>query len=209
MIFNNSSINTNSGYLEIIVGPMFSGKTKYLTQIYDKYNYIGKKITTINYEGDTRYSNTCLSTHDKIMIPCIFINNLYDIYDYKIFNEIILSDVILINEAQFFGDLFNIVLDLVEKYNKIVYVCGLDGDYKREKFGTILDLIPFCDKIVKLKSLCSICKNGNHGIFSHRKKTNITQLNNSILNEKSEQLVIGSSNYETLCRKCYIINITQ
>ena len=80
MNFNNNTLNNiNTGYLEIILGPMFSGKTKYLTQIYDKYNYIGKKITTINYSEDTRYSNTHLSTHDKIMIPCIFVNKLEEI----------------------------------------------------------------------------------------------------------------------------------
>ena len=199
MNFNNNTLNNiNTGYLEIILGPMFSGKTKYLTQIYDKYNYIGKKITTINYSEDTRYSNTHLSTHDKIMIPCIFVNKLEEIMVCEMFNEIYSSDVILINEAQFFSDLFNVVLILVEKYNKIVYICGLDGDYKREKFGTVLNLIPYCDNIIKLKSLCSICKNGNNGIFSHR-------IDSHILNSE-KQIIIGSSNYETLCRKCYLLH---
>jgi thymidine kinase len=174
---------------------MFSGKTKYLIQLYDKYNYISKKITTINYSEDTRYSNEFLSSHDKIMIPCIFIKDLQDIYESNIFNEIISSDVIMINEAQFFNNLLLIVLELVEKYNKTVYVCGLDGDYKRNKFGNILDLIPFCDKIVKLNSLCSLCKNGNFGIFSHRK----------IEKDNETQIVIGcEKEYETLCRYCYL-----
>ena len=54
------------------------------------------------------------------------------------------------------------------KCGKKVYVCGLDGDFKRKKFGQILDLIPMCDKVEKLTSLCSLCKNGTRGIFSMR-----------------------------------------
>ena len=63
----------------------------------------------------------------------------------------------LINEGQFFENLYETVLNLVEKHNKQVYVCGLDGDFKRNKMGEILDLIPISDKVVKLKSRCSIC----------------------------------------------------
>ena len=64
-------------------------------------------------------------------------------------------------------------------------------DYKREKFGSILDLIPICDNVTKLTSLCFHCKNGTKAVFTHR-----------ITNE-SEQKVIGSNNYIPLCRKCY------
>ena len=81
---------------------------------------------------------------------------------------------------------------MVENHNKIVYICGLDGDFKRNRFGKILELIPYCDKIVKLQSLCSICKNGNPAIFSYR------------ITEESSQIVIGSDNYIPLCRACYI-----
>jgi thymidine kinase len=77
------------------------------------------------------------------------------------------------------------------KHNKKIYICGLDGDFERKKFGQILELIPFCDKVTKLTSLCSICKNGTPAIFSLR-----------ITNEK-EQTVIGSENYLPVCRDCY------
>ena len=82
---------------------------------------------------------------------------------------------------------------MVEELHKKVYVCGLDGDYRREKIGQLLDLIPMCDKIVKLTSICSLC----HGvaIFSHRKTKQV------------EQYVIGSSDiYVPLCRRCYTEN---
>ena len=83
------------------------------------------------------------------------------------------------------------VLNMVETNNKVVYICGLDGDFKRNKFGRLLDLVPYCDEIVKLSSLCAYCKNGTPGIFSHR-----------ITNETS-QVVIGTDNYVPLCRNCY------
>ena len=62
-----------------------------------------------------------------------------------------------------------------------------------KKFGQILDLIPLCDKVEKLTSLCSICKNGKKGIFSMR-----------LTNEK-EQTVVGSENYIPVCRECYLL----
>ena len=74
---------------------------------------------------------------------------------------------------------------------KKIYICGLDGDFERKKFGQILNLIPLCDKVTKLTSLCSLCKNGTAGIFSKR-----------ITCEK-EQTVVGSDNYIPVCRSCY------
>ena len=103
-------------------------------------------------------------------------------------------NVIIINEGQFFGDIFETVIDWVENKEKIVYVCGLDSDFKRNKFGNFLELIPFCDKITKLKSLCMKCKNGEKALFSKR-----------ITNDES-QIVIGSDNYIPVCRKCYLAN---
>jgi thymidine kinase len=100
------------------------------------------------------------------------------------------ADVILINEGQFFSDLYETVQDMLN-YEKKVYVCGLDGDFERKKFGSILDLIPFCDKITKLTSLCSICRDGTAAIFSMR------------LTDEKEQTVVGSTNYIPVCRKCY------
>lgn len=175
------------GYLELILGPMFSGKTTQLIQHYKKFTYIGKKTVVINYAEDTRYHDSMLSTHDKIMIPCLFAKTLTEIWSQHKYAY----DVFIINEGQFFGDLYQIVLDMVENHHKSVYICGLDGDFKRQKFGQILDLIPYCNRVEKLNSLCAICKNGKPGIFSHR----ITQ--------EKDQVVIGSDNYQPLCRTCY------
>ena len=203
---NNNSIE--EGYLEIILGPMFSGKTTHIIQQYNTYKYIGKNIAVINYIEDIRYNDfapsnfadkeNILSTHDKIMIPCIMLKDLNDAWYNKsniYYDKLHNSDVILINEGQFFDNLYKIVLEMVEEQNKIVHICGLDSDYKRDKFGEIVDLIPFCDKVTKLHSLCSNCKNGKKAIYSYR------------VSEETVQIVIGNNNYVPLCRKCYINNI--
>lgn len=182
------------GYLEIILGGMYAGKTSRLIEIYKTNSYIGKKIVVINYAEDTRYHDKMLSTHDGVMIPCIMTLDIYDQWtnpQQPYYNELHSADIILINEGQFFKRLVETVLLMVENENKNVYICGLDGDFKREKFGELLNLIPYCDKVEKLRSLCSICRNGKRGIFSKRVTTETTQI------------VIGSDNYLPVCRDCY------
>jgi len=189
--------SSNEGYLEIILGPMFSGKTTQLIQMYNNYSYIGKNVVVINYAEDKRYHDSMLSTHDRKMIPCILTMDISDMWTnplHEYYTSINEADVILINEGQFFKYLKEVVLEMVDKYQKIVYICGLDGDFKRNKFGDLLDLIPYCDKVNKLNSLCSQCKNGKKGIFSCR------------ITCETSQVVIGSDNYKPLCRSCYLEN---
>ena len=188
---NHSSHNNMAkhGYLELFLGPMFSGKTSKLLEIYKQCKFCSNKIVVINYIADTRYSETMLSTHDKQMIPCIQSDTIQDAL-YNNYESIASCDVILINEGQFFPDI-EIVKKLVDEDKKRVYVCGLDGDFERNPIGKLLNLIPFCDKINKLQSFCSLCKDGTPGIFTHR------------LSDETEQVVIGSDNYIPVCRSCY------
>ena len=177
------------GYLEIILGPMFSGKTTRLIERYKAYTYIGKRVVVVNYSLDKRYSHTMLSSHDRIEIPCIFADSLMET---AFTTEVIDADVVLINEGQFFADLVPAVHQMIDKQKKHVYVCGLDGDFRRERFGTILDLVPFCDRVEKLSAFCAQCRNGIPAIFSNR------------ITAESSQVVIGSDNYRPLCRACYM-----
>lgn len=177
-----------SAYLEVILGSMFSGKTSRLVEIYKQCKFCNIPVIVINHCIDNRYDEELLSTHDKIKIPCIKTESLtYILNNVSLMNA---SEVILINEGQFFNDLYENVLQMLT-LGKQIYVCGLDGDFERKKFGQILDLIPLCDKVTKLTSLCSLCKNGKPGIFSKR-----------ISNER-EQTVVGSDNYIPVCRNCY------
>lgn len=203
--------NNTMSYLELIIGPMFSGKTSRLVEVYKQCQFCNINVAVINHNIDNRYDEELLSTHDKVKIPCIKTEKLRDVWvNEKVFNniegeifrnetlflrlndkiQISKSSVILINEGQFFDDLYEVVIEMLQ-CGKKVYVCGLDGDFERKKFGQILDLIPLCDKVEKLTSLCSLCKNGTRGIFSMR------------LTQETEQTVVGSDIYIPVCRKCY------
>ena len=180
----------NEGYLELILGPMFSGKTSTLKKIYDQCMYCNMPVMVINYEADNRYCDASfMSTHDKIMIPCVKGLSILEILEQnkEKVNE---SEVILINEGQFFKDI-DTVIHLVEDLHKRVYICGLDGDFKKNKIGSLLDLIPHCDNVYKLKSLCSECRNGKSGLFSYR------------ITDETDQVVIGVENYKPVCRACF------
>ena len=194
--------------LHLILGPMFSGKTSKLLEIYEKCVLSNISVLVINHSNDTRYSDDMLSTHNKKMIPCVFANKLNDIFNdsksefdernssYTASNIVSRYDVILINEGQFFNDLYDWVKIIVEAFGRKVYVCGLDGDSNRNKFGQMLDLIPICDKVTKLRSLCVICKNGTKAPFTLR----TTPSNN-------QQVLIGSEDvYKPVCRLCYSYN---
>jgi thymidine kinase len=183
-MYKDTIMESKTGFLEIIVGPMFSGKTTHLVDLYEKYTASGVSVIAINYSADKRYHDTMLSTHDKIMIPCVFADHLCHVIE-----KIADAEAILINEGQFFPDLYDVVESLINHSKKRVHICGLDGDFKRKKFGQILDLIPHCDTISKLHAKCLNC--GHPGIFSHR-----------VTNE-TDQVVIGSDNYLPLCRHCY------
>ncbi len=214
---NMTAIKQSSSYLELFIGPMFSGKTSKLVEIYKQCKFCNINVAVINHSIDKRYDDTLLSTHDKVMIPCIQTNKLGDVWfygepenhvvlhdplsDVVDGNDVVLhrlddscklinADVILINEGQFFEDLLPAVEHMLQ-HNKKIYIGGLDGDFERKKFGQILDIIPLCDKVTKMTSLCSLCKNGTPGIFSKR-----------ITSEK-EQTVVGSDNYIPVCRSCY------
>lgn len=179
--------NESTGYLELIIGPMFSGKTSRIIEIYKQASFCSIPLTVINHSIDNRYDDSLLSSHDKIKIPCIKTEKIQDIW-----SEVLKGDVILINEGQFFEDLYDCVVNMLA-HGKKVYVCGLDGDFERKKFGAILDLVPLCDKVTKMTSICSLCRDGTPGIFSMR------------LTSEKTQTVVGSENYIPVCRKCYNI----
>lgn len=182
--------NNDSGYLGIVIGPMYSGKTSRLLALYKKYRFCEMPIAVVNFAEDTRYSDSMLSTHDKNMIPCFMKNTMVEAFPFDS-EEIQKYKVFLINEAQFFPDIVEWVKRAISPpYNKIVHISGLDGDFQRNTFGNWLSLIAYCDSVEKLTSICCGCKNAP-ALFSHR------------LTKQKEQKVIGSDSYIPLCRKCY------
>ena len=178
-----------TGNIKIVLGCMFSGKTTDVIMECKKWFSINKNALCINYMDDVRYgTDDNLYSHDKEKIKCIKVFKLKEVSD-----EIIkASDIILINEGQFFEDLIEYTVEWCEKYGKNIIVSGLDGDYLRKPFGKILDLIPYCNSVIKLKAFCSICKDGTHAHFTAR------------LSNEKDQIIIGTSNYIAVCRKHYL-----
>ena len=183
-------MNWNMGSLELYIGPMFSGKSTMLIRKANIFKSIGKKVFAINHSFDTRYEDKKIITHDKLSIDCIMVSSLDDIMKNEVYRKSFEeSDIVCIEELQFFNSM-QFIKDAVEKYNKKVIASGLDGDYKRNPFPTILEIIPYCDKVTKLQGFCKMCSDGTLGIFTKR-----------IVDGDSTILVGGEESYICVCRK--------
>jgi len=176
------------GGINIIFGPMFSGKSSELLKIIKKYDILGKKQFVINNKIDIRYGENKIISHDKKEYECHGCSELVPLFTNPTF---INSDIIIIDEAHFFDDLEEFVKKSCDIYHKIIYIAGLNGDYKREQIGQINNLCTQVDTITKLNALCIKCKDGTPGIFSKR-----------IVNDDNK-ILVGSEEYMAVCRKHY------
>ena len=179
------SESKNKGRIELILGPMFSGKSTRLIEVIRKYTYKAKKTIMIKFFGDKRYSEKSeVVTHDLIKYDSIDCKNLTDSF------EIIKNyDVIGIDEGQFFPDLVE-VSEKLALLNKIVIISALNGDFRMEPFPVISRIISKADKIKLLKAYCFNCH--KDAKFSLR----IVQSNETVL--------IGAGEaYKPACRKCH------
>jgi len=158
-----SYLEKPTGYLHVITGPMFSGKTTELIRIAKQYQSINKKILSINYSKDTRYDEEAkIFSHDKQKFETTLA--LDDLSNIPIED----SEVVIIDEIQFFKNSFSVIKSLVEDHNKIVILSGLDGDYLQNPFGDICRLIAFADKLTRLTAICRLGDNYPNASFSKR-----------------------------------------
>jgi len=181
--------------LDIIVGPMFAGKSSRILSIASRYQAIHMSILVIKHDNDKRYehSESNVVTHDNRRVPCVSVSDL----NQESFRELANNyQVLIVDEAQFFSDLRSFVKWAVDSQEKNVYLMGLDGDSNREMFGEILACIPLADRVEKLSGYCHSCVNGTPGLFSHRRS--------GVMGD--QVLVGGHEIYETLCRKCFLEN---
>lgn len=170
--------------LELICGPMYSGKSTELIRRVKRLTSIGKDILIINSSKDTR-CNEELQTHDNIQLKAVKVLNLEDIINLEVFKK---CEYLAIDESQFFPDLVNVIKDCLFIYNKKCLIAGLDGDFRQNKFGGILDLIPLCTKIDKLTGYCSYCKDGTEAHYSIR-----------TTNENNQEIIGSKESYECVC----------
>jgi len=178
--------------INLITGCMFSGKTSALINVAKINKLLGKKVLMINFNEDTRYSDSNkVTSHDNVSIDAVACScDIKSILDTDIYKT---SDVICVNEGQFFKGLVEFCINACEN-SKIVHVCGLDGDYLKRPFGELLNLIPHCETVQKLHALCLTCKDGTLASFTKR------------ISDSSDLVVIGSEeSYQPVCRKCYLI----
>ena len=174
------------GKIELIIGPMFSGKSTRLIGLIRKYTYKAKKTIMIKYFADQRYTDKSeVVTHDFLKYDSIDCKNLREHFE-KLKNY----DVIGIDEGQFFPDLVEVCEELA-LMKKTVIVAALNGDFRMEPFPVVGKLISKADKIKLLKAYCFNChKDAN---FSLR----IVQSNETVL--------IGAGEaYKPACRECHI-----
>jgi thymidine kinase len=182
--------------LKVILGPMFAGKSSTALQMIRSITSLGIVPFSITSCIDTRYDPSAKSicTHSGDSEPAVGVHLLSSVLDLPSYKEAL---YVIIEEGQFFPDLHDTVLRMVEEHGKHVTVFGLDGDSERKPFGQILDLIPKADSYVKLTALCKMCRDGTVGVFTAKMAQGQGQGN--------EQVCIGGENlYMAVCRKHFL-----
>ncbi|XP_024313576.1 thymidine kinase isoform X1 [Brachypodium distachyon] len=200
-----------SGEIHVIVGPMFAGKTTALIRRVQAEAATGSEPTCCHCPGqdekstvkknwtvaliksdkDNRYGLDSAVTHDGTKMACWALPKLSSFQDKLGTEAYDKVDVIGIDEAQFFDDLYDFCCKAADHDGKIVVVAGLDGDYKRNKFGSVLDIIPLADSVTKLTARCELC--GHRAFFTLRK----TQ-------ETRTEFIGGADVYMPVCRQHYL-----
>jgi thymidine kinase len=160
--------------LEIVLGPMFSGKSSHALAYARRNIAIGKKVLIIKPNIDNRYSNEqVMITHDNEQIPCITWDVTRPILPTQVIHQ---NACIIIEEAQFFKGLKSFVTYVLKAYGRNVMLVGLDGDARQNPFGELLECIPFATSVTKLHALCMVCKNGTIAPFTKKKNDDGPQI---------------------------------
>ena len=175
----------NSGWIEVICGPMFSGKTEELIRRLVRAQYAKQDVAIFKPKTDNRYSDDYIVSHNKRKIKSIILESSESIYTYK--NK---ADVFGIDEAQFFDNGLIEVCNKLAKLGKRVVIAGLDKDYKAKSFGPIHQLMIDAEYVSKVNAICMSC--GDPASFTQR------------ISSEDTLVVVGETDkYEARCRKCF------
>ncbi len=173
------------GWIEVICGSMFSGKTEELIRRLKRVKIANLNVEIFKPTIDVRYDEVKIVSHDTNAIQSTPIDNSQKI--------LLLSqdaDVIGVDEAQFFDDQLPVVCDQLASRGIRVIVAGLDMDYLGNPFGPMPQIMAKADYVTKVHAICMKC--GNIANYSYRKIPN------------DEQVMLGAKDvYEPRCRKCY------
>ena len=178
-------MNEFSWKIQLIMGPMFSGKSTELLRRINRFKIAKKVCVLVKYINDNRYDKNNICTHDQKKTEAFSCKTLSEIPKTVLDS----ADVIGIDEGQFFSDIVEFS-DLWADKGKIVIISALDGTYKKEPFPVIAKLIPKCEGITKLFAVCMLC--GKDASFSKRLTT-----------EEGDEIIGGIEKYISVCRTCY------
>jgi thymidine kinase len=177
------------GRLEIITGPMFSGKSEELIRRLKRAQIARLRVICFKPDVDLRYHGTAIASHSAQTLEAITVANVGELKD-ELFQELASVDVIGIDEAQFFDDsLVHFSLELVHLGKRVV-LAGLDTTFHGEPFGPVPNLMAVADEVVKLSAVCMVC--GAPAIHTQR------------LTSNQEVVMVGATGvYEARCRACF------
>ncbi|MCK9302998.1 MAG: thymidine kinase [Bacteroidales bacterium] len=180
-----NSSNVRSGWIEVICGSMFSGKTEELIRRLKRAKIAKQRVEIYKPKVDIRYDEINVVSHDENKITSTPVETASEILFYA--GDV---DVVGIDEAQFFdNELANVCNQLADRGIRVI-VAGLDMDYLRHPFGPMPDLIACAEYVDKVHAVCVKC--GNLAQYSHRTAA------------ETKQVLLGETDsYEPLCRKCY------
>ncbi len=190
-MFTEDTINPNnrSGWIEVITGSMFSGKTEELIRRLKRAQLANQKVEIYKPKIDNRYSALEIVSHNKNSILSTPVDSSGNIL--MLAGKV---DVIGIDEAQFFDHSLPEVCDTLANRGIRIVVAGLDMDFQANPFGPVPALLAKAEYITKLHAICLKC--GNLAQFTHRIAT------------ETQKVLLGEKNiYEPLCRKCYLETI--
>lgn len=186
------------GVLEVICGPMFSGKSEELMRRLRRAKIAKQHIMTFKPSIDNRHSIEYVVSHDGNKLYAQALDDVSAIPDIVHQDNI---DVVGIDEAQFFPqEIIPVICTLVE-HGKRVIVAGLDLDFRRVPFGSMPILLAIADKITKLNAICCVCG----------KDANCTQrlVNGRPAKHDDPIILVGAQEaYQARCRSCYSIDKT-
>jgi len=183
--------------LELLMGPMFAGKSSAIQSIVRRHRALGWSVLVITHSMDTRYSSTpMIVNHDQQSLPAVAAPHLMPLLET---DEYRAARLVVVEEAQFFDDLKPFVERAVDVDGKHAVVVGLDGTAERRPFGQILDLVPLADRITKLTAFCTMCADGTPAIFTYAKRSDaIAAAADGV------PCVGGDDKYMPLCRKHFL-----
>lgn len=184
---NKASRNHKKGWIEVICGSMFSGKTEELLRRVRRAEFANQKIELFKPAIDIRYEETEVVSHNENSRISTPVNNSSEILLYVNMSDV---QVVAIDEVQFFDEGIVDVCNQLANAGIRVIVSGLDMDYKGEPFGPMPNLMAVAEYVSKQHAICTRC--GDLAQFSHRVVANEQQV---LLGEKDS--------YEPLCRHCF------